>query len=141
MKTSTPKPQAPEWVLIDAEGQSLGRLAAKAATVLRGKHRPTFVPHEMCGDHVIIINAAKMGIPAAKLHRKTYVKHTGYLGHISSMSLEKMMEKDPTAVLEIAVKGMLPGNRLRPSLLKRLHVYNDATHDHDAQQPVSLTLA
>ncbi len=141
MRTSTPKPPAPKWFLVDAEGANLGRLAAWAASVLRGKHRPTYSPHMLCGDHVIVMNAAKLAIPPGKFRRKEYHRHTGYLGHLRTVSLERLLTEKPTELIERAVKGMLPKNTLRKEMLKRLHVYADATHMHDAQKPVPYTLA
>jgi large subunit ribosomal protein L13 len=126
------------WVLVDAEGQSLGRMAAKVAHVLRGKHRPTFSPHQLCGDHVVIINASKLSIPQKKLMQKMYRKHSGYIGHLRSKTMGKMMEESPEKVVQLAVKGMLPSNRLRPQILKRLHVFTDENHSYAAQKPASL---
>lgn len=140
MKTSTIPVSAPKWLLIDAEGQSLGRLSAQVAMVLRGKHRPEFSPHQLCGDQVVVINAAKLDFHPTKLHRKEYHKHTGFLGHVKTISLKDLMAKDPTEVIRKAVKGMLPANRLRPQMLKRLHVYAESTHEHDAQKPVPFSL-
>lgn len=139
MKTSTVKPEAPKWILLDADGQNLGRLATKAASFLRGKHRPSFSPHQLCGDHVVIINASKLKFHPVKLRRKTYSKHTGYIGHLRTTSLDKMMQDRPTEVIERAVKGMLPSNRLRVSMLKRLHVFAEAEHKYDAQKPIPLS--
>ncbi|MFA7682380.1 MAG: 50S ribosomal protein L13 [Candidatus Peribacteraceae bacterium] len=139
MKTSTIPPAAPEWHIVDAEGQSPGRLSADIATVLRGKHRPSFSPHQMCGDHVIVINAEKIKLQSTQLYRKVYYKHTGYLGHLKTTTLGKMMEKNPCSVLERAVKGMLPKNRLRIEMLKRLHVVPGAEHPHEAQKPTPLS--
>ena len=141
MRTSTPKPSAPQWVLIDAEGKLLGRVAPKASMVLRGKHRADYSPHQISGDHVIIINAGKLKMNQAKFLRKTYFKHSGYLGHLRATPLGVMMEKRPTEVIEKAIFGMLPDNRLRAKALKRLHVYASAEHDHTAQQPKSLSLS
>ena len=141
MKTSTVPVSAPAWYLIDAEGQNLGRMAAKVARVLRGKEKATFSRHQLCGDHVVIINADKMAFHPTKLYRKTYTKHTGYLGHISTQSLEKMLEKDPSAVIKKAVHGMLPGNRLRPQMLKRLHIVTGTEHAHEAQKPQPITIS
>tara|TARA_B100002003_G_C13908719_1_gene442340 strand:- start:231 stop:659 length:429 start_codon:yes stop_codon:yes gene_type:complete len=138
MKTSTVPAPAPMWVLVDAEGQSLGRMAAKVAHVLRGKHRPTFSPHQLCGDHVVIINASKLSIPQKKLMQKMYRKHSGYIGHLRSKTMGKMMEESPEKVVQLAVKGMLPSNRLRPQILKRLHVFTDENHSYAAQKPASL---
>lgn len=129
---------APTWVLVDAEGQSLGRMASKVAHVLRGKHRPTFSPHQLCGDHVVIINASKLSIPQKKLMQKMYRRHSGYIGHLRSKTMGKMMEESPEKVVQLAVKGMLPANRLRPQMLKRLHVFTDENHSYAAQKPASL---
>ncbi|MBI4129302.1 50S ribosomal protein L13 [Candidatus Peregrinibacteria bacterium] len=139
MKTSTPA-QAPLWVLIDAQGQSLGRVAAQVAMILRGKHRPTFSPQCLCGDHVIIINAAAISIPPGKFRRKEYVRHTGYPGNLRHTPLRTAFEKKPAWVMEHAVRGMLPANRLRPRLLQRLHVFPGMDHPHAAQKPVPLPI-
>ncbi len=141
MKTSTLPPAAPQWLLVDAEGQNLGRLAAKVAHILRGKHRRAFAPHQLCGDQVIVLNASKLAFHPRKYLRKTYVDHTGYPGHLRRTSLRAMMEVRPTQVVERAVRGMLPKNRLRPQMLKRLHVFPGAEHPHAAQQPVPLSVA
>lgn len=141
MKTSIVPVQAPLWVLVDAEGQSLGRMSARIAHVLRGKHRPSFAPHQLCGDHVVVINAAKLAIPQRKLLQKTYRKHTGYVGHVKSRTLKQMMDESPEQVIEIAVRRMLPANRLRPQMLKRLHIFSSAEHTHAAQQPTPLSLS
>lgn len=141
MKTSTIPVQAPKWVIIDADGQSLGRVAAKVAHLLRGKHRPSFSPHQLCGDHVVVVNISKLGFHPTKLDRKTYTKHTGYIGHLRTTSLRKMMEDRPTEVMVKAVKGMLPSNRLATQMLKRLHVFAEAEHDHEAQQPEPLSIS
>jgi len=140
MKTSTVKAAASQWVLIDAEGQSLGRLAALAASRLRGKHCPSFSPHLLCGDNVIVINTNKLGLHPTKLHRKTYARHTGPVGHLKVATLKEMMERDSTKVVHLAVRGMLPANRLRKQMLKRLHIFRDAEHPHEAQKPVPLAL-
>ncbi|MFH1670464.1 MAG: 50S ribosomal protein L13 [Patescibacteria group bacterium] len=140
MKTSTVLPPAPKWLLIDADGQSLGRLSAQVAMLLRGKHRPGFSPHQLCGDQVIVINAAKLSFHPTKLHRKVYNRHTGFQGNLKTMSFKELMEKDPSQVIEKAVKGMLPPNRLRIQMLKRLRVYVDDKHDHEAQNPVPFPL-
>ena len=140
MKTSTIPAPAPQWVLMDADGQSLGRLAAAAATRLRGKHRVTFSPHQLCGDHVVVVNARKLALHPTKLHRKTYYKHKGMLGHLSKETLGEKMERNPTEVIQLAVERMLPPNRLRKQMLKRLHVFAEAQHDYEAQKPLSVTL-
>ena len=135
-----PKPADPKWILIDAEGQNLGRLAAKTAMILRGKTKASFTPHQLCGDHVVIINAKKLHFHPTKHRRKIYVTHSGYLGHIKTKSLQQMIDKKPEQMIELAVKGMLPRNRLARQMLKRMHVYADAAHEHEPQQPVPLTL-
>jgi len=140
MKTSIIPPLAPLWVLVDAEGKSLGRMASRVAHVLRGKHRPSFSPHQLCGDHVVIINAAKLAVPQKKLTQKMYRKHTGYFGHLREKTMGTMMEERPEKVVELAVKRMLPDNRLRPQMMKRLHVFADVRHDYEAQKPVTLSL-
>ena len=138
MKTSTIPVSAPNWYTVDAEGKTAGRLAADIAHVLRGKHKPTFAPHQLCGDHVVVLHASKMKFPFRKLLQKEYVRHSGYLGHIRSTRLDKMMEERPTEVIELAVKGMLPKNRLRDQMLKRLHVFTDDQHTYAAQKPAPL---
>ncbi len=140
MKTSTPPAPAPKWMLIDAEGTNLGRVAVKTVIILRGTHRASYTPHQLCGDHVIIINAGKLVFAASKFNRKTYHKHSGYLGHMKAIPMKRMVEEQPAEVVRKAVYGMLPTNRLRAQALKRLHVYADAAHEHAAQKPVPLSL-
>lgn len=141
MKTTHPKPAEPKWILVDAEGQNLGRLAVQIANILRGKNKASFSPHQLCGDHVIVINASKLHFHPTKHRRKVYVKHTGYLGHLKTWSLQQMIDEKPTQMIEKAVKGMLPRNRLARQMLKRLHVYAEAEHTHEAQKPQPLTVA
>ena len=141
MKTTTVPVSAPLWHLVDATGLTIGQIASKSAHVLRGKHRPSYSPHQLCGDHIVVINAAKMHVTPAKGRRKSYFHHTGYLGHTHVTSLAKMMEKKPEEVIEKAVYGMLPKNRLRHQMLKRLHVYGAAEHKYSAQKPQPLDLA
>ncbi|MCA9370409.1 MAG: 50S ribosomal protein L13 [Candidatus Peregrinibacteria bacterium] len=141
MKTSSPKPAEPKWILIDAKGQNLGRMATRIATILRGKHKASYSPHQLCGDHVIVINAAELEFHPTKHRRKVYVKHTGYLGHMKMWSLQQMIDKRPTDMVTIAVKGMLPKNRLARQMMKRLHVFAGPEHQHEAQQPQPLTLS
>lgn len=140
MKTTTVTPEAPAWLVIDAEGQSLGRMAAEIAHVLRGKHKPSFSPHQLCGDHVIVINASKLAFTQKKLLQKMYYSHSGYLGHLKATPLDEMMQKHPERVVEKAVKRMLPKNRLRADILKRLHIFAGAEHTHAAQKPTPLSL-
>lgn len=139
MKTSHPKPAEPKWILVDAEGQNLGRLAVQIANILRGKTKASFSPHQLCGDHVVVINASKLHFHPTKHRRKVYVKHSGYLGHLKTFSLQQMIDTKPTVMVEKAVKGMLPRNRLARQMLKRLHVFAEAEHTHEAQKPVALT--
>ena len=138
MKTSTLHPPAPQWFLVDAEGKSPGRLASRIARLLRGKHKPAFSPHQMWGDHVVVVNAEKLSVSAGKLRRKVYRKHTGYPGHLKEWSMAKALERRPEDVIERAVKGMLPQNRLRPLMLRHLHVFRGGDHPYAAQQPISL---
>ena len=140
MKTSTIKVSAPAWHVIDAKGETLGKIAVKAAMVLRGKHKASFSPHQLCGDHVIVINAAEIHVPAKKGLRKTYYRHTGFPGNMKIVSFDKMLERKPTLVIEHAVKGMLEANRLRQQMMRRLHVFANDQHGYEAQQPSPLPL-
>ncbi len=140
MKTTLVKAPAPKWHLVDAAGLSLGRLSSKIATMLRGKHRASFAPHQFSADHIVVINAKDLKFGERKLIQKTYRTHSGYLGHMREQSLQRLMEKKPEAVIEMAVKGMLPHNRLRTRMMKHLHVFPGAEHTHTAQQPAPLTL-
>jgi len=129
-----------KWVIIDAEDQPLGRLSSKVATLLRGKHKPEFTPHADTGDNVIVINAEKVQLTGKKLTNKKYFKHTGYIGSETYTSALDMQKKDPTSLITIAVKGMLPKNRLGRVLNKRLHVYAGTDHPHQAQNPEPLDI-
>ncbi len=129
-----------EWVLIDAEGQPLGRLASKVAKLLRGKMKTNFTPHVDCGDNVIIVNAEKVKLTGKKLDDKIYLRHTGYPGGQRETNPRQLLAKKPTAVVEKAVKGMLPKNRLGAALFRNLYVYAGAEHPHQAQQPKSIQL-
>lgn len=140
MKTSTIKPSEPKWHVIDAEGQTIGKIAVKAAMLLRGKHKVTFSPHQLCGDHVVVVNAGKIALPPKKGLRKTYYRHTGFPGNMKVASLTWMLEKKPTYVIEVAVKGMLEDNRLRQQMLKRLHVFAESEHPYVAQKPEPISL-
>jgi large subunit ribosomal protein L13 len=140
MKTSTIPVSAPKWHVIDAEGQAIGRIAARAAHVLRGKHRVTFSAHQLCGDHVVVINISKMAINPSKLLQKEYFSHSGYMGHTKSVPLQRMLETHPDRVIMKAVQGMLPKNRLRAQMLKRVHVFTGSEHTHEAQKPTPLTV-
>lgn len=124
-----------EWYVIDAEGQTLGRLATKVATVLRGKHKPTFTPHVDCGDNVIIINASKVNLTGDKLDKKIYYNHSGYTGGLRERTARNMRDNYPVEMVERAVKGMLPKGRLGRAMYKKLFVYAGEEHPHQAQKP------
>lgn len=129
-----------EWVLVDAEGQVLGRLASKVAMLLRGKLKTNFTPHVDCGDNVIVINAEKVKLTGKKLDDKVYLRHTGYPGGQRETNPRSLLAKKPVAVIEKAVKGMLPKNRLGADLFRNLHVYAGQAHPHEAQQPKTVNL-
>jgi large subunit ribosomal protein L13 len=128
------------WYVIDAEGQVLGRLATQIATILRGKHKPTYTPHLNCGDFVIVVNAAKVAVTGNRLDQKIYYRHSQYPGGLRQETLRQALAKHPERVIERAVKGMIPHNRLGADVLQRLKVYAGPEHPHQAQQPVSWTL-
>jgi large subunit ribosomal protein L13 len=129
-----------KWYVVDAEGKTLGRLAAEVAKVLRGKHKPTFTPHVDTGDHVIIINAAKVALTGKKLVQKTYFRHSGYPGGTTFTPAGQMLESKPERVLELAVRGMLPKNSLGRQMYRKLQVYRGAEHPHAAQLPEVLEI-
>ncbi len=129
-----------EWVLVDAEGQTLGRLASKIAKMIRGKHKPDFTPHADCGDNVVVINAGKIVLTGKKWTDKVYVRHTGYPGGRRERTAEEMMAKHPTRLVEKAVKGMLPKNKLGAKLYRNLYVYEGAEHQQEAQKPKKIDL-
>ncbi|AVI50331.1 50S ribosomal protein L13 [Pukyongia salina] len=129
-----------EWLLVDADGQALGRLASEVAKLLRGKHKPNFTPHVDCGDNVIIINAEKINLSGNKWEQKTYIRHTGYPGGQRSLTASELFRKDPTRVVEKAVKGMLPKNKLGAELFRNLKVYAGTEHDQEAQKPKTINL-
>jgi len=123
------------WHVVDADGQVLGKVATEVATVLRGKHKPIWAPHVDVGDHVIVVNAAKMDVSARKSEGKQYYRHSGYPGGIRSESLGDLLARNPEQVVRKAVRGMLPKNRLGRSMIKKLRVYSGAEHPHAAQHP------
>ena len=129
-----------EWVVIDATDQVLGRLATKVAYMLRGKHKPNFTPHVDCGDNVIIINAEKIRLTGNKLDQKKYVRHTGYPGGQRTETAKELQKRRPLALVERAVKGMLPKTRLGSELFRNLYVYEGPEHPHQAQEPKQITL-
>ncbi len=129
-----------EWLLVDADGQALGRLASEVAILLRGKHKPSFTPHVDCGDNVIIINAGNINLTGNKWNDKTYIRHTGYPGGQRSLTATEMYKKDPARLIEKAVKGMLPKNKLGAEIFRNLKVYTDANHGQEAQKPRIINL-
>ena len=129
-----------EWVLVDAEGQTLGRLASKIAILLRGKHKTNFTPHVDCGDNVIVINSEKINLSGNKWTEKTYIRHTGYPGGQRSLTATEMFSKDPARLVEKSVKGMLPKNKLGAALFRNLYVSTDSSHSHEAQKPTIINL-
>ena len=126
------------WFVIDAEGINLGRLATRVADVLRGKHKPTFTPHVDCGDFVIVVNASKVNLTGNKLDDKIYYNHSGYTGGLRERTAKEMRENYPVEMIERAVKGMIPHNRLGRQVAKKLFVYEGAEHPHMAQKPVEM---
>ncbi len=137
MKTYMAKPAEVDrkWFIIDASGQKLGRLASEIASILRGKHKPTYTPHVDSGDYIIVINADKVQLTGKKLQQKKYRYHTGYPGGLKEIDYQTMLRKRPEKVIEIAVKGMLPHNRLGRKMFKKLKVYRGDQHPHQAQRP------
>jgi large subunit ribosomal protein L13 len=140
MKTymATPETVEKEWFVVDAQGQTLGRLASRIAMVLRGKHKPTYTPHEDAGDFVIVVNADKVRLTGRKLDQKMYYWHSGYPGGIKGRTARQMLDKKPEEVLTRAVKGMLPKNVLGRHMLRKLKLYAKPDHPHQAQQPKAL---
>src|SRR5882762_6606702 len=137
VRTFSPKPGdvQRQWLIIDAQDVVLGRLATQAATLLRGKHKPTFAPHVDTGDFVIVINAGKVALTGNKRQTKIAYRHSGFPGGLKSVNYEELLTKRPERAVELAVKGMLPHNRLGRQLIKKLKVYPGAEHPHTAQQP------
>ena len=129
-----------DWYLVDARDQVLGRMASQIANRLRGKHKPEFTPHVDTGDFIVVINAEGMRVTGRKPEQKIYHRHSGYPGGLKSISYEKLMERDPTRVLRLAVRGMMPKNRLSRAMLRKLKIYTGSEHPHSAQQPKELTL-
>ncbi|HAN19152.1 MAG: 50S ribosomal protein L13 [Bacteroidetes bacterium GWC2_33_15] len=129
-----------EWVLVDAKDEVLGRLASKVAFMLRGKHKTSFTPHVDCGDNVIVINASQIKLTGNKMTDKQYIRHTGYPGGQRITTPEELLTKKPIKVVEVAIKGMLPKNRLGSALFRNLFVYEGGEHPHEAQQPKLIDL-
>jgi large subunit ribosomal protein L13 len=128
------------WFLVDADGKTLGRLAAELARRLRGKHKPQYTPHVDTGDYLVVVNAGKVRVTGNKLQDKIYYRHTGYVGHLKSMSLAKLLDHAPERAIEIAVKGMLPRGPLGRAMFRKLRVFAGPEHNHQAQQPQVLEL-
>jgi large subunit ribosomal protein L13 len=143
MATVMPKPSTVtrKWYLVDAEGQVLGRLAARVATLLRGKHKPIYAPHVDVGDHVVVINAAKIHLTGQKLQGKAYRWHSGYIGGLREVSAETMLRTYPERMIEWAVSGMLPKTKLGRGMARKLKVYRGSEHPHASQRPERLELA
>ncbi|WP_319380845.1 50S ribosomal protein L13 [Thiomicrorhabdus sp.] len=142
MKTFVAKPAEikRDWYVVDAEGKTLGRLAAEIASRLRGKHKPEYTPHADCGDYIVVVNAEKIAVTGNKRKDKMYHHVTGYVGHLKSTNFEKLMDKAPNRPLEFAVKGMLPKGPLGRAMFKKLKVYAGTEHPHTAQQPKALDI-
>ena len=142
MRTFTPRNSDIQraWHVVDAEGAVLGRMASEIAVLLRGKHKPIYAPNLDVGDHVVVINAAKLDVSARKAAAKQYYRHSGYPGGLTQRSLEQMIEKHPDRVVTLAVKGMLPKGRLGRAMIKKLRVYSGPSHPHGAQQPEAFAL-
>jgi large subunit ribosomal protein L13 len=129
-----------KWWVVDAEGQTLGRLATQIAMILRGKHKPTFAPHMDMGDYVIVVNADKIHVTGDRLETKIYYRHSGYPGGIKAIALKDQLQRFPDRPLRIAIKGMLPKNKLGSQIISKLHIYAGPDHPHAAQKPEVLTL-
>jgi len=129
-----------QWYVVDAEGQTLGRLSTEIANRLRGKHKASFTPHVDTGDYVVVINAEKVKVTGRKAQDKMYYHHTGFPGGIKSISFEKLVDKAPERIIEAAVKGMMPKNKLSRAMLAKLKIYAGSEHPHEAQQPTALAL-
>ncbi len=142
MKTFSAKPHEVrrDWYVVDASGKTLGRLATQIATRLKGKHKPEYTPHVDTGDYIVVINADKIRVTGNKLKDKVYYRHTGYIGNMKSITLEKQLQKAPERVLQTAVQGMMPKNPLGRQMLRKLRVFPGPTHPHAAQQPIALDI-
>ncbi len=142
VRTYTAKPDEiqREWYVVDATDKTLGRLASEIARILRGKHKPIYTPHVDCGDFVIVVNADKVRVTGRKLDQKMYYRHSGYPGGLTSISLRDQLDRHPERVIQAAVRGMLPKNRLGRRMIKKMKVYASPDHPHHAQQPKPLEL-
>ncbi len=142
MYTEFAKPEETrgDWFVVDAAGKTLGRLASQLALRLKGKHKPSYAPHQDLGDHIIVINAGAVHVTGSKLQDKFYHRHTGYVGNLKSIALEKLLQQHPERAIEFAVKGMLPKGPLGRRMYRKLHVFGGSEHPHQAQQPKALEL-
>jgi len=142
MKTYSARPKdiRRQWHLVDADGKTLGRLASEIARRLRGKHKPEYTPHMDTGDYIVVINAEKIHATGRKMSDKMYHHHTGYIGNLKSISLEKLLARKPERVIQLAVKGMMPKGPLGREMLRKLKIYSGSEHPHAAQQPQALDL-
>jgi len=142
-KTYFPKESEvkPAWQVIDASGKTLGRLATRIARTLQGKDKPIYTPHILTGDYVVVINAAKVHVTGNKMDQKIYYRHSGYIGGLKQMNAKELLEKKPEELVRLAVKGMLPKNKLGRQLFKKLKVYAGEKHPHEAQQPEVLQIS
>jgi large subunit ribosomal protein L13 len=142
MRTFVTKPREVErqWFVIDAEGQTLGRLSSSIATLLRGKHKPIYSPSVDCGDYVVVINADKIHVTGQRMDQKVYYRHSGYMGGLKEITLRRQMETRPERVIQAAVRGMLPKNALGRKIIRKLKVYAGPNHPHEAQQPQPMEL-
>jgi len=129
-----------KWYRVDASGQVLGRLASQIAKYLRGKHKPEYTPHTDTGDYVIVVNASQIKVTGKKRQEKMYYRHSGYPGGLKEMTFDELQTKDSTRIIKIAVKGMLPKNPLGRDMLRKLKIYADSEHPHEAQQPIDINL-
>ena len=127
-----------KWYIIDAKGEVLGKVAVKAATILRGKHKPIYTPHIDTGDYVIVVNASQVVLTGKKLEQKYYRRHSGYPGGLKSIRYDRLLKEKPKKVIELAIRGMLPKTKLGRAMLKKLRVYKGSEHSHEAQNPVQI---
>ena len=143
MKTHqvTPDQIVRRWYLVDAEDQTLGRLASRVAQILRGKHKPIYTPYLDTGDHVLVVNAEKIRLTGKKIDQKRYYRHSGYPGGLKETSVQQMLDSHPERVVELAVRGMMPKGKLGRAMIRKLRVYAGPEHPHRAQQPVSIDLS
>lgn len=135
-----PKEVNHKWYVVNAEGKTLGRLAADIASRLRGKHKPTYTPHTDCGDFIIVVNAEKIHVTGNKRENKKYYRYTGYVGNLKTFSFSELQERSPNKIIELAVRGMLPRGPLGRCMFKKLKVYTGLEHPHQAQEPIKLEL-